>query len=214
MALNRLGALTSSILIICWRTIRGHTDLPGLASVEPALRQHIVFLAGASFFCLMEVDRIKGESRMQEAVHLRRGFVGSIAQATCSRAEDAERIRAVIGNRTAAVDYAIHVLLTAGMSTPTLRDMARAGVCIEEAGVAEFALPFLFLVAFHALSILQLAIDIICLHSVWQYWLWPGIPVLLRTVVIIMLWRSPFDEKCFICNLGILGNSFYVLGTL
>ena len=154
-----------------------------------------------------------------------RFLLASAASCQLPKRQDEKRIRDEIGDETEAhhaclllplsgfpvlllaapqqaVDYAIHVLLTAGMSTPTLREMARAGVSIEEAGCAEIALPFLFLAAFHFLSILQLVVDWLFLKSaVWQYWLWPGIPILFRTAVIIMLWRSPTDEQCFICKM-------------
>eukprot|EP00439_Symbiodinium_sp_Y106_P064636 s686_g10.t1 len=187
------------------------SDLPGIAAYEPRLRQHLFFLAAAIFFGVMEVDRIRGESRMQEALHLRRGFQGSIAQATCSQAEDAEKIRIAIGSRTDAVDHAIHVLLTAGMSTPTLREMDRAGISIEGAGGAEVALPFLFLAVFHFLSLLQLVLDITFLRCVWQYWLWPGIPVAIRSVVILMIWWSPSDERCFAFKMIAKVVSGYIL---
>ena len=44
-------------------------------------------------------------------------------------------------NLPSKVDYAIHVLLAAGMSTPTLRIVARAGVDISGAGYTEMAFP-------------------------------------------------------------------------
>lgn len=211
VALNRIGSFSGSLLVICWRTIHGQQDLPGIAAYEPRLRQHLVFLAAAVFFGLMEVDRIRGESRKQEALHLRRGFEGSIAQATCSQAEDAEKIRIAIGSRTDAVDHAIHVLLTAGMSTPTLREMDRAGISIEGAGGAEVALPFLFLAVFHFLSLVQLVLDIAFLRCVWQYWLWPGIPVAIRSLVILIIWRSPADERCFAFKMIAKVVSGYIL---
>ena len=44
-----------------------------LASVE----QHLLLRAGLTFFLLLEVDRIKGEAKTEEAKHLSRGFLGS-----------------------------------------------------------------------------------------------------------------------------------------
>ena len=41
---------------------------------------------------------------------------------------DAIRIFGEIGEKTGAVDYAIDVLLAAGMSSPTLRETARKGI--------------------------------------------------------------------------------------
>ena len=51
---------------------------------------------------------------------------GSIQYAKCSQDADAASIRREIGDKVHHVDHAIHVLLTAGMSTPALRDIARA----------------------------------------------------------------------------------------
>ena len=103
------------------------------------------------------------------------------------------------------------MLLTAGMSTPTLREMDRAGISIEGAGGAEVALPFLFLAVFHFLSLLQLVLDITFLRCVWQYWLWPGIPVAIRSVVILMIWWSPSDERCFAFKMIAKVVSGYIL---
>ena len=58
---------------------------------------------------------------------------GSIQYAECSESSDAEKILSEIGPDCAVVDFAIQVLLTAGMSTTALRDIARAGVDIHNA---------------------------------------------------------------------------------
>eukprot|EP00439_Symbiodinium_sp_Y106_P037702 s4135_g4.t1 len=136
MALNWLGAFVSGFLTIHWYPIHGAL-LPGKSDELILAQQRLLLLIAASFFYLMEVDRVNGQSRAEEAVQLRRGFRGSIAHATCSKPDDAGRIHAEIGTQTEDVDYAIQVLLTAGMSTPTLRDVARAGVGIQDAGVSD-----------------------------------------------------------------------------
>ena len=58
-----------------------------------------------------------------------------------SRMEDAVRIPAEVGDKMDAVDNAIRVLLAAGMSLQTLREVASAGIDISGAGYAEIALP-------------------------------------------------------------------------
>jgi predicted Fe-Mo cluster-binding NifX family protein len=53
-----------------------------------------------------------------------------------------------IDDQQDAVDYAIHVLLTAGMSTPALRYISRAGVDIEYAAYAEITAAAVLLIPF------------------------------------------------------------------
>eukprot|EP00439_Symbiodinium_sp_Y106_P072987 s686_g13.t1 len=139
--LNNLGTAVSCALLIQWQEIQEVFAFGGYAARVPYIEQHFVILVGASFFILLEVDRVNGRTRTQEALQLSRGFRGSIAHAKCSKASDGHRIFMEIGEKTSAVDYAIHVLLAAGMSTPTLREVARAGVDIQNAGYAEVAVP-------------------------------------------------------------------------
>ena len=49
----------------------------------------------ASFFCLLELDRLRGESTVCEAQQLRQGYKGSIAHAECARLTDAVKIHQV-----------------------------------------------------------------------------------------------------------------------
>ena len=51
----------------------------------------------ASFFCFLELDRLRGESTVLEAQQLRRGYKGSIAHAECARQEDARKIHQADG---------------------------------------------------------------------------------------------------------------------
>eukprot|EP00929_Paragymnodinium_shiwhaense_P119711 TRINITY_DN91608_c0_g1_i1.p1 TRINITY_DN91608_c0_g1~~TRINITY_DN91608_c0_g1_i1.p1 ORF type:complete len:924 (+),score=67.70 TRINITY_DN91608_c0_g1_i1:96-2867(+) len=77
-----------------------------------------------------EVDRLHGIAALHEARQLRVGFSGRVRHAQCSVSTDAETILAEIEAKGVedAVDDAIAVLLTSGMSTPTLRRAAsRAG---------------------------------------------------------------------------------------
>ncbi|CAK8987156.1 unnamed protein product [Durusdinium trenchii] len=118
----------------------------------------------ASFCYLCEVDRINGRSTVLESNLLQKGYSGSIrlrkeelgeelgagpgeigvslflvftGHAQCSEPADAAKIEAEIGEKVLHVDYAIHVLLTAGMSSPALREIAGAGVEIEYAAYSE-----------------------------------------------------------------------------
>ena len=123
---------------------------------------------------------------------------GTIANATCSQAEDAARIFAEIGDKTDAVDYAIHVLLSAGMSSHTLRDVARAGINIHGAGHAEIAVPCVAFVPNTLLTLFQMCFDVFYLQTFWCFRLFQLVSVLARLALFILLWHSPTDERCFI----------------
>ena len=105
-------------------------------------------------------------------------------------------------NWAAKVDYAIHVLLAAGMSTPTLRTVARAGVDISGADYTEMAFPCLDLGPFliHGLSLVLTGVPVYHLQQCYRW-----IPCLLslcaRLVLLFSLWRSAKDERCFILKM-------------
>ncbi|CAE7805662.1 unnamed protein product [Symbiodinium sp. CCMP2456] len=137
MILNRSGAFMCGCLVVQWHPICNDSVAQDYGSIV----QRICWIIGLTLFLFLEVDRENGRAREQEAAQLGSGFQGSVIHATCSVAEDAARIHEEIGDKTAAVDYAIHVLLAAGMSSETLREVARAGVDVSGAGHAEIALP-------------------------------------------------------------------------
>ena len=173
--LNNIGALTCGSMLFQWRTLRGVNAVAGIASHKahtplwPFIEERICILIGASFFTLLEVDRVNAQARMQEALQLSCMFHG-IADATCSKAADRERIVGEIGDKTADVDHAIDVLLAAGMSTPTLRELSRAGVDIHNAGHAEVAVPFVAIVT-SLITFCRLATDILYESNPWYIWL-------------------------------------------
>ena len=169
-----------------------------------ALRLYL--LSDLTFFLLLEVDRVNGDANMEEAKQLSCGFSGSIVQASCSREVDAERIFAEIGEKTADVDYAIHVLLSAGMSSPTLRAVAKQSIDIRGAGHAEIAFPFLALVPFTLETAWAIYGDFVDHHNdiylrVAPFWLIHSITVVARVGLLLLLWRSPRDERCFILKM-------------
>ena len=197
--LNRIGALTSGFVFIFGRSWGFDPDgVDGTPFVVQRLYDLI-------FFLLLEVDRVNGDANMEEAQHLRSGFSGSIVQATCSRDVDAERIFAEIGEKTADVDYAIHVLLSAGMSSPTLRAVAKRSIDIRGAGHAEIAFPFLALVPLTLETAWSIYGDFVHNNDVYlrvaPFWLIHSITVAARVGLLILLWRSPRDERCFILKM-------------
>ncbi|CAK9086684.1 Uncharacterized protein SCF082_LOCUS41001 [Durusdinium trenchii] len=156
------------------------------------------FLTGAFFFLLMEVDRIHGKSSVLEAEQLRQHYKGSILYAECSQQEDAINIHSEIGDKIGSVDYAIHVLLTAGMSTPTLRDIARAGVDIEDAAYTELTGAATFLGPFDMMTSICMLLNMAYLGGKWHLAILPAVCFLSKLILLYLICRSPTDERCFI----------------
>ncbi|CAE7254942.1 unnamed protein product [Symbiodinium microadriaticum] len=193
-----------NVLIFIQPVLLYIVELPHLTTAFVALRLYL--LSDLTFFLLLEVDRVNGDANMEEAKQLSCGFSGSIVQASCSREVDAERIFAEIGEKTADVDYAIHVLLSAGMSSPTLRAVAKQSIDIRGAGHAEIAFPFLALVPFTLETAWAIYGDFVDHHNdiylrVAPFWLIHSITVVARVGLLLLLWRSPRDERCFILKM-------------
>ena len=97
------------------------------------------------------------------------------------------------------------------MSTPTLRTVARAGVDISGAGYTEMAFPCLDLGPFliHSVSLVLTSVPVYRLQQCYRW-----IPCLLSTcarlVLLISLWRSANDERCFILKMMAKMIAMYV----
>ncbi|CAE7198454.1 unnamed protein product [Symbiodinium natans] len=219
MVLNWVGAFTCGVIFVHWRTLhfqQGEDTADTVPAIFSFVEQHLLVLAGMTFFLLLEVDRVNGKARLEEAEQLRHGFQGSIAHATCSEEADAIRIFGEIGEKTGAVDYAIDVLLAAGMSSPTLRETARKGIDVGGAGSAEIAFPFVALVPLSIETIWSIYVDFIYLHDhvhLWSIplWLFQTMTVVTRVGVLLRLWRSPEDERCFILKMMAKIVALYML---
>ena len=155
----------------------------------------------ASFFFLLEIDRVSGEMTAVEARRLRKGYGGSIKYAECARQSDAVKILQEIDDQQDAVDFAIHVLLTAGMSTPALRHIAEAGVDIEFAAYSEITAAAILLVPYQLLSAMHFAFHIISFQGDWPTLILQGISILGRFILLVMLFRNQEDEQCFLLKL-------------
>ena len=199
--LNRIGAKAVGVIFVHWPI--DDEDIPAFAEF---VDHRVLVLAALTLFCLLEVDRINGEAKVEEAKNLSCGFSGSIAQATCSKQADAERIFREIGEKTENVDYAIHVLLAAGMSSPTLREIARRGINVRGAGHAEIAVAFVALVPLTCESLWSIYCDVVYLPDdinigFVPVWLMHGITVVARLGLLFLLWQKPRDERCFILKM-------------
>ena len=208
MILNRSGAFMCGCLVLLWRPICHKSIVQDCGNIV----QRFCWIIGATLFLCLEADRENGRAREQEAAQLGSGFQGSVIHATCSVAEDAERIHAEIGDKTAAVDDAIHVLLAAGMSSETLREVARACIDVSGAGHAEIALPgFVFATSFVTLS--RIYFDIRYLRAAWYFLLEQCVSLLARAALLVVLCRSPQEDRCFILKMMLRSSivSFCIL---
>ena len=174
------------------------TSLQGEPREVLHITRQCYWALGSIVLCIMEFDRVHGKSTVREAEELRRGYKG-IEHAECSQDADAAKIHREIGNRIGAVDHAIDVLLTAGMSTPTFRDIACAGVNIKSAAFSEITGTILLLGPFGTMA----AITATILHILYQGAPWylailPSVSVIGRLILVVRLFVSPPDEQCFI----------------
>eukprot|EP00439_Symbiodinium_sp_Y106_P052121 s2101_g6.t5 len=212
IVLNRIGALACGFMLCRWQTVhvQAKDKLVGAAAWIPGIDQRMLIAIGGVFFLLLEVDRVNGEIRQQEAQQLSRGFSGTIRHATASEAADAIRILDEIGEKTDAVDYAIQVLLTAWTSSPTLREVAAAGVDIRDAGCAEIAFPSLA-VLLSLDSVCRLFFDVLYIDSVFYCWIFQALSLIARIGLVVVLWRSPRDERCYILKMMTKMFSIYFI---
>ena len=193
-------------VVCCIELTRTEEEFPwfGLWHYPMSVRKVVYpfsWLCAAIFFFLLEIDRVSGESTVVEARQLRKGYAGSIQYAQCARQSDAAKIHREIEDQQDAVDFAIHVLLTAGMSTPALRHIAEAGVDIEFAAYSEITAAAILLVPYQLLSAMHFAFHIISFQGDWPTLILQGISILGRFILLVMLFRNQEDEQCFLLKL-------------
>eukprot|EP00928_Gymnodinium_smaydae_P059146 TRINITY_DN4239_c0_g2_i1.p1 TRINITY_DN4239_c0_g2~~TRINITY_DN4239_c0_g2_i1.p1 ORF type:complete len:602 (+),score=63.19 TRINITY_DN4239_c0_g2_i1:62-1867(+) len=85
------------------------------------------------YFFASELERVKAVRSDAEASQLQKNFQ-SVALAECSNPDDVVAIKAEIGQDMSEVDMSISVLMSAGMSTPDLRQAALLGASVDDAG--------------------------------------------------------------------------------
>ncbi|CAE7889342.1 unnamed protein product, partial [Symbiodinium necroappetens] len=160
-AMNLCGVACSASLFFSWKTHHFWLPLPTGCEIVPQIQQHWVIGIALCGFWMAEADRIGSESLEEEAVQLNRGLEdqASVEFATCTQESDAVQIRAEIGDSFYQVDHSISVLLSAGMSTPTLRSIADAGVNIDGAGHYEITVPFVCLVPMIVVNIARVYLE-------------------------------------------------------
>ncbi|CAL1155937.1 unnamed protein product, partial [Cladocopium goreaui] len=156
------------------------------------------FFTAAILFCVLEVDRVNAERTALEAEQLRKGYRGSIHYADCTQPEDAQRIRHEIGCKSDVVDYAIDVLLSAGMSTPALRDIAREGVDIQRTAYSGVASSVVLLFPVDFITFTFAVVETIYLRGNFLRMLLSSICILERLILATLIYRRSIDERCFI----------------
>ncbi|CAE7428918.1 unnamed protein product [Symbiodinium sp. CCMP2592] len=206
LALNLFGGTMSCFLLVHWQGRLGVYSKqahPARRSIDYFLG-HCWIAALAMTFCFLELDRIHSSNARVEAKQLGRGYSGSVVDAVCSCPDDDLRIHREIGGEVEAVDYAIEVLLSAGMSTPTLREVAQKGVSISQAANPQIALTVLLLGVGTTFTLIVLLLEMMKAGKEAEqasFWLTMPSEVLtlaVRTLIILYIWLQPRDERCFI----------------
>ena len=95
------------------------------------------------------------------------------------------------------MDHAIHVLLTAGMSTPALRDIAHS-VNIRHAAFAEITGAVLLFGPFGIVATTMAIFGTFYGEHIWFRTVLAVVSVLSRLILLVLLWRSSWDEQRFI----------------
>ena len=122
---------------------------------------------------------------------------GSIQYAECSREADAQSIRREIGDQVHRVDHALHVLLTAGMSTPALREIAHS-VDIQHAAFSEIAGAAFLLGPFGSMSMTETVLNVFYGECGWYLAILPVASLLSGLVLFLLLIQRHWDEQRFI----------------
>ncbi|CAL1155901.1 unnamed protein product, partial [Cladocopium goreaui] len=194
--------------MLCWIEVTHRAgwvfkaEEEGGASLSMDYVLHVCYWLNISFaFCFMEVDRIQARSTVLEAKELQHGYRGSIEYATCSQETDETSIRKEIADQVDRVDHAIHVLLTAGMSTPLLRDIARM-VSIEHAAFSEVTAAVFLLgpVAIAGFAVVLFQHGVMASEPAYRATL-VGISLLSRLILVLLLCRSHWDEQRYILKI-------------
>ncbi|CAK9080238.1 unnamed protein product [Durusdinium trenchii] len=220
--MGALATLISAYTANRWRLLANHVGLVastyleslgepfGLTGASPVMWQQamhrVTWASAISYFLMAELDRVHSLQIEQEGRQLRRRYKGSIQFATCSQQTDQNHIWDEIGGKVSDVDTAIHVLISAGVSSPSLRMAAKRGVKIEGAGHAEVAVafvvlgPLLFLCSVQLVGLLRSFEDEAPAFSAFRYFTisMASIGLLVRVAFVIMLCLNPVDEKMFL----------------
>eukprot|EP00913_Durusdinium_trenchii_P005377 g5013.t1 len=134
-------------------------------------------------------------------------YKGSIQFASCSEPNDLRNIWDELGDQVHEVDNAINVLISAGVSSPSLRRAAELGVKIEGAGHAEVAVAVVVLGPFHFLSLIQI---FHFLHTLFHHGqsgfalltnILTALGTLVRIYFLVMLCISPVDQRMFLLKI-------------
>jgi len=164
---NDMGAMMCSILVGHCISLHYQGIEYGLLDVVSARHAASMFALSMLFFVAREVDRLWQLQASRELCQLKSGFTGRLQDARSSAETDREHILFEIRSRhqESAVEHAINVLISAGMSTPTLRFAASCGVDIGGAGWWSLAQVVIVVSAFIAHPLSHAILDHSCTGS-------------------------------------------------
>jgi len=108
---------------------------------------------------MAEADLLWSRQSVEEARNLRREFTGDLRDAKSSVESDREKIlcELELSGQEHRVNLAIEVLLTSGMSTPTLQAAAETVGLLEQAGYWSLSITSMIWVSWFASSLVELA---------------------------------------------------------
>eukprot|EP00913_Durusdinium_trenchii_P005379 g5015.t1 len=187
-------------LEIRWSPLRRALRFQALPPPIENIAQHVTFLGFTSYFVLAESDRVRSLQIEEEGRQLRKGYQGSIRFADCTGAADRQNIWDEIGDKVDAVDHAVHVLISAGVSSPALRCAEEQGVDIQDAGHAEVAIAVVFLGPFLCLSILNPTVVILVDEQTTLSWTNTSVVLLgafARLMFLVVMCARSLDERSF-----------------
>jgi hypothetical protein len=168
-------------------------------------------MAAAGTTCIVrEMDRVLSDLCAQGAKELRSGYEGSILLAGCTEPRDDLHIREEIGGSCiASVNQAINVLLSAGMSTPSLRRAAEAGLDIMNAAHMEFS-GFSGMWAFGLVLSWSIVAEVPSLDFMGVALVFVAIVLIITYSVLLYTW--PLDRTAFSLKvLNKIGCDWFVL---
>ncbi|CAK8989222.1 Uncharacterized protein SCF082_LOCUS1718 [Durusdinium trenchii] len=198
---NYFGLLAAGNLEVRWDP-KHLQEFQLLPPVIEEICQRLVWLSAIAFFLVAELDRVRSWHLAEEGQQLRKDFKGSIRFASCTRPGDMMNIWDEIGHKVDAVDNAIDVLISAGISSPALRSAAVKGVDITGAGHADGAISFVVLGPLQLISVknaIQMHLSFAPTpQAFWWQAIFALIGVMASLICTVLIGVRPVDERAFL----------------
>jgi len=161
-----------------------------------------MMISFAAVTSAVEADRLFAEEKRVQTCELLKGFTGKVSDAQASIQQDADHILEEImaSGKLEEVELAVHVLISAGMSTPSLRAAAVEGANIVNAGSWSFGAVCFILMMWVEHPAVHIIWERSC-GGLWQVAPWIRIAQGLLWFA-LFVWLGP-DQKGFAVSAGI-----------